>query len=112
MEEASLFASGWEGDGVLLYQTEDEAPQLVWKSTWRRPETAQRFFEILTQNAAKLFNTDPALMPTIDSPGRMVIEDILRLDAFVDGNTVTLLRSTEAKWRAALEELAQQSSFQ
>lgn len=112
LEEASLFASGWEGDGVLLYQTKDEAPQLAWKSTWRRPETAQRFFDILAQHAAKLLNTDPTLMPTVSSPGRMVIDDLLRVDAFVEGNTVTLLRTTEVEWRDALEDLAERSSFQ
>ncbi len=108
-ESASALASGWEGDGVLLYQTDDEAPQLVWKSAWRDSGSAQRFFETLGEHAGRLFEME-------ETTGRRdgntwTFDGVLTLSLTLAEDTVTMVRSTEPEWAAALTDLGDRSSF-
>ncbi len=109
-EDAGMLASGWEGDGVLLYQTPDQAPQLVWKTNWRRPETAMRFFDALVQHAKPLFEITGE--PTEKTETSAFFDDLLSLKLMRDDDTVTVLRGTEAEWTETLQDLAQRSSFE
>ncbi len=108
-EDAGLIAAGWEGDGVLLYQTSSDAPQLVWKSAWRDAAAADRFFNLVRAQAPKLFGVS---IPTEQKPKSITYEDILGLKILAEGNTVTIIRSTEESWKDALESLASRSSFE
>ena len=107
-EDASLIAALWEGDGVLLYQTNNDAPQLAWKSLWRSESSAQRFFNLVRAQAQKLFGVS---IPTQQTPDSIVYGDLLGLKIKRDGASVTILRWTEEAWLAALEDLASRSSF-
>jgi hypothetical protein len=107
-EDAALLAAGWEGDGVLLYQTEDEAPQLVWKTAWRNASTAERFFKLLTDQAKALFEIEGA---PEKSDTTATFPDVLGPKLILAEDTVTLLRTTTPTWAEALEDVAQRSRF-
>ncbi len=108
-EDAGLIAAGWEGDGVLLYQTTSGTPQLAWKSAWRDSSHADRFFNLVRAQAPKLFGVS---IPTQQQPKSITYEDLLSLKIQAEDNTVTIIRWTEDSWKEALESLASRSSFE
>ena len=108
-EDAGLIAARWEGDGVLLYQTETDAPQLLWKTLWQDVPAAERFFNLIRAQATKLFGVS---IPTAQTPTSITYGDLLSLVIQRDANTVTVLRWTEDAWKAALMDLAQRSTFE
>lgn len=108
-EEAGLLASRWEGDGVLLYQTPDQGPQLVWKTAWRDAAAAEQFFNQLGENAATLFGMEGEPARAENS---LTFEGVLGLKVTHAEDTVTVLRTTKPAWRETLEDIALRSSFQ
>ncbi len=107
--EGALLASAWEGDGFLFYQTDTEAPQLVWKTAWRNEERAQAFLSVLDEHALPLFETDTSERQA--EGNRVTFPGILKLTLIREGETVSVFRTTDDAWLEALESLAARSAF-
>ncbi len=109
---ADVLAAGWDGDGVLLYQTDTQGPQLLWKTAWRDAAAAKQFFNWLDTQGPTLFEVAREERQVFDDERRVVYPSVLEVDLTLKDDTVTLLRTTEPEWAAALKELSARSPFE
>ncbi|MEM7384004.1 MAG: hypothetical protein AAF514_03585 [Verrucomicrobiota bacterium] len=103
-DRAATVASGWAGDGFLVYERGTDT-HVVWKTLWRSPVQAATFARALSEAAPDLYGTTGEGQR---SPDGKIIEfgDPEPLIIQQDGAEIFVIRSRDAGWRETLRTLA------
>jgi hypothetical protein len=102
-KDATRIAAGWNGDRAYLFERAGGQPLFVWKTAWDKPAEAEEFFRgynaLQRRNSMQLsdsqVSTDEAQMIWREA-GHLIL--VRR-----DGDSVLIIRCSEADINAALE---------